>query len=84
MAKAFRAIIEAGGDISRKRAGEIACPALLITGEQDFLAPPAVVSEMAGAMQRAEFIEAKGADHMVHHASPEWLAKTIVDWLSKH
>ena len=84
VAKAFRAIIEAGGDISRKRAGEIACPALLITGEQDFLAPPAVVSEMAGAMQRAEFIEAKGADHMVHHASPEWLAKTIVDWLSKH
>ncbi|HEU4758620.1 MAG TPA: alpha/beta hydrolase [Dehalococcoidia bacterium] len=82
-AKAFRAIIDAGGDISRKRAGEIACPALLITGEHDFLAPPAVVSELAGAMQHAEFIEAKGASHMVHHESPDWLLKTIVDWLAK-
>ena len=83
-AKALGAIIDAGGDISRKRAGEIACPALLITGEQDSMfAPPAVVSEMAGAMQHAEFIEAKGAGHLVHHDSPDWLAKTIVDWLAE-
>jgi valacyclovir hydrolase len=82
-AKAVGAIIDAGGDISRKRAGEIACPALLITGEQDFFAPPPLVSEMAGAMQHAEFIEAKGAGHDVHHASPDWLAKTIVDWLAE-
>ena len=83
-AKALGKIIDAGGDISRKRAGEIACPALLITGEQDFFAPPPLVSEMAGAMQHAEFIEAKGAGHDVHHDSPEWLAKTIVDWLGRH
>ncbi len=82
-AKSWLAIMEAGGDISRKRAGEIACPALLITGEQDFIAPPALVSAMAGAMRQAEFIEAKGASHTVHHESPDWLAKTIVDWLAK-
>ena len=82
-AKAFGEIIDGGGDISRKRAGEIACPALLITGEQDFIAPPTAVSELAGAMQKAEFIEAKGATHMVHHDSPDWLAKMIVDWLAK-
>ena len=46
-------------------------------------APPAVVSEMATAMQHAEFIEAKGAGHLVHHDSPDWLAKTIVDWLAE-
>ena len=83
-AKAWGAIIDAGGDISRKRAGEIACPALLITGEQDStFAPPAAVSELAEAMQHAEFIEAKGAGHSVHHDSPKWLAETIVNWLSK-
>jgi valacyclovir hydrolase len=84
-AKALRAIMDAGGDISRNRAGEIACPVLLITGEQDAMfAPPAVVSELAGAMRRAEFIEAKGAGHAVHRDSPDWLARTIVDWLAKH
>src|SRR5437773_392751 len=59
-AKAFGEIIDGGGDISRKSAGEIACPALLITGEQDFIAPPTAVSELAGAMQKAEVLEAKG------------------------
>lgn len=83
-AKAFRAIIDAGADISRKRAGEISCPVLLITGENDSeFAPPAVVAELAGAMQNAEFIEVKGAGHSVHHDSADWLSKTIVDWLAK-
>jgi len=82
-AKALQAMIDAGGDISRERAGEITCPALLITGEHDFLAPPGAVSEMAGAMQRAEFIEAKGASHTVHHEQPDWLVKTVTDWLAK-
>jgi pimeloyl-ACP methyl ester carboxylesterase len=75
-------LIEAGGDISRKRAGEIACPALLITGEKDFLAPPRLVSDMADAMQRATFLEAKGAGHDVHRTHGEWLATTVSDWLS--
>lgn len=83
-AKAWGALADAGGDISRKRAGEIACPVLLITGDQDFINPPSLVAEMAGAIQRAEFIEAKGAGHAVHHDSPDWLVKTIVDWLSEH
>ncbi len=83
-AKAWKAMLEGGGDISRNRAGEIACPALLIAGEQDSFAPPEVVSELAGAMQRAEFIEAKGAGHAVHRESPDWLAKTITGWLAKH
>jgi valacyclovir hydrolase len=83
VAEAWGEIVDRGGDMSRKRAGEIACPALLITGEHDFLAPPALVSELAGAMQNAEFIEAKGATHTVHHEQPEWLVKTVTDWLAK-
>jgi pimeloyl-ACP methyl ester carboxylesterase len=76
-------MIQAGGDISTKHAHEIACPALLITGQNDFFAPPAVVSELAGAMQNAELVEVKGASHSIHHEQPDWLAKTIVDWLAE-
>jgi valacyclovir hydrolase len=84
-AKAFQAMKDAGGDISRKRAAEISCPTLLITGEQDSMfAPPAVVSDLAGAIRHAQFVVAKGAGHSVHHDSPDWLTKTIVDWLAKH
>ena len=82
-AKSFRAIMEAGGDISRSRAASISCPALLITGEHDFLATPALVSEMARAIRGGEFLEAKGASHPVHHEQPEWLVDTIAGWLSK-
>ena len=82
-AKSFRAIMEAGGDISRSRAASISCPALLIAGEHDFLATPALVSDMAHAIPRGEFLEAKGASHPVHHERSEWLVETIVDWLSK-
>jgi valacyclovir hydrolase len=85
VANAWQAIIDAGGDVSRKRAHEIACPALLITGEQDSMfARPEVVSDMAGAMRKAEFIEVEGAGHLVHHDSPDWLLETIVGWLARH
>lgn len=54
------AIMDAGGAISRSRAGSISCPALLIAGEHDFLATPARVAEMAGAISRGQFVEAEG------------------------
>jgi pimeloyl-ACP methyl ester carboxylesterase len=82
-AKSFREIMEAGGDISRSRAPSISCPALLITGEHDFLATPALVSGMALAIPNGEFIEAKGASHPVHHERPAWLLETVAGWLSK-
>lgn len=82
--KALRMIMDAGGEYQPEPRGWIACPALLITGEQDFFDPPAVVSELAGAMQNAEFIEVRGAGHAIHHEQPEWLARVIVDWLAKH
>ncbi len=84
-AKALRTIIEEkGGDISISRAGNISCPALLVTGENDFLASPALVSELARTIPNAEFVEAKGASHQVHLEQPEWLINTITSWLAKH
>lgn len=83
LAKTLLAVTDAGGDISRSRAASITCPALLITGEHDFLAPPPLVSDMAGAISNGEYLEAKGATHPVHHEQPEWLTETIVNWLSR-
>jgi valacyclovir hydrolase len=82
-AAAMREIIRAGGDISRSRAASIACPALLITGDHDFLATPALVADMAHAIPGGEFRVAKDAGHGVHHDQPEWLATTIADWLAE-
>jgi valacyclovir hydrolase len=81
-AKSFRAIMEAGGDVSRSRAAGISCPALLITGEHDLLASPELVSDMARAIPEGMFIEAKGAGHPVHHEQTAWLIETVVGRLS--
>src|SRR5215208_1811026 len=83
-ATSFRQVMEAGGDISRSRATIIACPALLITGEHDFLATPALVADMAYAIPQGEYREATGASHPVHHEKPAWLVDTVVGWLSSH
>jgi len=81
-AAALRQIMLQGGDISRSRAASITCPALLITGEHDFLATPALVADMAGAIPKGEFVVAADADHPVHLEQPAWLANTIMQWLT--
>jgi len=81
---AIRAIMEAGGEISRRRAEDISCAALLIAGEHDNITSPALVSEMAGAITDGAYVEVQGAGHGVHHERLEWLTDTIIEWLSKH
>jgi valacyclovir hydrolase len=82
-ASALRAIIRSGGDISRANAARIVCPALLATGEQDFVATPALVSEIAQAIGHAEFVEVRAASHAIHHEQPDWLVTTASNWLSR-
>jgi valacyclovir hydrolase len=84
VARAWQAIQDAGGDISRSRADEIVAPVLLITGEHDFIAPPPVVAELAAAIPRGEFVEVKEAGHTVHESHGPWLIETITGWLAKH
>lgn len=81
---AARAIIQAGGDIGRARAARIACPVLLIAGEEDFMAPPAHVSQLAAVVRKAEVLPLSGAGHDLHRSHAEWLSKTVVAWLAKH
>ena len=74
----------AGGDISRSKAQQILCPALLMVGQDDFICPPSLVSELAQHIDRAEVIVAEGAGHNVHDDRPEWFVTTVMDWLARH
>jgi len=82
-ANAYSEIIAAGGDISLSRAGEISCPVLLIAGEHDFVATPALVTQLVAAIPGVQYMEVKGASHEVQATHEEWLTQTIVDWLAK-
>jgi valacyclovir hydrolase len=83
-AAACRSIVEDGGDIVRSKAKDIRCPALLIAGENDFIAPPAGASQLAGELPRGEFLLRSGAGHDVHRSHGEWLCQTMLEWLSRH
>jgi valacyclovir hydrolase len=72
------------GEISRSKADKITCPALLIVGEHDIFAPPALASLLAERIPAAEMLMVEGAEHFVYMDRPEWLAHTILNWLSKH
>jgi valacyclovir hydrolase len=80
---ALRAIIEAGGDLSRSRAPSINCPVLVLSGEHDPLCPPPLASALASEIARGEFIRVPDAGHDIHSARPEWLAETVAGWLAK-
>jgi valacyclovir hydrolase len=84
MATAKTNIIAAGGDVSLSKAGNITSPVLLIAGDHDIFAPPALASELADRARAAEVLVAEGAEHNVYMDRPEWLMQTILDWLGKH
>ena len=84
MATAKTNLIEAGGDVSLSKAGNITAPVLLIAGEHDIFAPPALASEFAARVRTAEVLVAEGAEHNVYADRPEWVTQTILDWLGKH
>jgi pimeloyl-ACP methyl ester carboxylesterase len=83
---AMTAILEgaSGGELALASADQITCPVLLITGEHDFLAPPALVAHAAARIRGAEAMTADGAEHDVQNSHPDWLTHTILDWLARH
>jgi pimeloyl-ACP methyl ester carboxylesterase len=83
---AMGAILESasGGELALAQAENIVCPVLLITGEQDFFAPPMLVAQSAVRIRGAETLVAEGAGHDVQNSRPDWLRQTILDWLRRH
>jgi valacyclovir hydrolase len=83
-AKAMRDLVAAGGDISRRSAHLISCPALLIAGTYDPHCPPGLTRELAALIPRGQFLEAPGAGHDVHLSHAGWLAGQLTRWLADH
>jgi valacyclovir hydrolase len=73
-----------GGELSRSIADTISCPVLLIAGELDIFAPPALVSELAARIRKAEVLVVEGAEHNMYMDRQEWIIQTILDWAGKH
>jgi pimeloyl-ACP methyl ester carboxylesterase len=78
---ATAAIIARGGSLSRDRAGEIACPVLLIAGEHDELATPDLVDDLAARIPDARAVVAVGAGHGISWEQPDWLNRTLLAFL---
>jgi pimeloyl-ACP methyl ester carboxylesterase len=65
---------------SRSHSADDGRRAACITVAHDFLATPALVTDMAQAIPNGEFLEAADAGHAVHHDRPGWLSETVVGW----
>jgi valacyclovir hydrolase len=78
---ALRAIIEAGGDLSRSKAATIACPVLVLTGEHDMFCPPPLAAALVADIPRGQFIKVDGVGHNIHTERAEWLTETVTEWL---
>ncbi len=76
-----KAILAAGGDISLSRTHEIHCPMLVINGEYDPFATPAMTHNLASRIPNSTAHIVPGVGHPVHHDRPEWFVQTVLDWL---
>jgi valacyclovir hydrolase len=75
---------EKQGQLAIALADRINCPTLLITGEHDMFAPPPLIQELAARIPYAETRIVEGAGHDVQNSHPDWLARTILDWLERY
>jgi len=75
---------EKHGELALAMADRITCPALLITGEHDMFVPPPLVRQFAERIPHAETLIVEGANHDVQNSHPDWLARTLLEWLARH
>ncbi len=83
---AFCTIIDAGGDVSLSRAGQIRCPVLLILGDQDKLNPIAAGRRFIEAASEADGIARQfevfaGVGHYVHDERPDQFLPIVRSFL---
>ena len=58
----------------------IACPALVVVGEQDGLTPPAESEKMAAAIKGARLVKIPGAGHLPCIENPEPFTKALAEF----
>jgi pimeloyl-ACP methyl ester carboxylesterase len=66
----------------RANLANIAVPTLLIAGEQDRNAPPAVMKKMAEAIPNSTFLEMKGIGHLQNLEAPDDFDGLLLNFLA--
>ena len=72
-----------GDDVYAGRLGEIACPALFLTGELDPNSTPAMSAAMAAATHRGRAVVLPGQRHMANMVAPQAVGDVISEWLAE-
>lgn len=72
----------AGTDIT-DRLGEIAQPALVIGGRHDLATPPEVVTNLAGALPRADLLMFETTGHLPAVEAPEAFAEALLTFVER-
>ena len=66
---------------AREVAGQVQCPALLLTGEQDAWSPPSVHAEMAAAIPDSMLVVVPACGHMSMMEQPLAVTEAMRAWL---
>ena len=66
----------------RANLGHIRVPTLLVAGEHDRNAPPAVMKKMAEAIARSSYVEMKGVGHLQNLEAPEEFDGMLLNFLA--
>jgi pimeloyl-ACP methyl ester carboxylesterase len=83
-AATYRAALHALLSFDRREAlARIRVPTLLIAGEQDPNAPPAVMQAMAKQIAGAEYVELAGVGHLANLEAPELFDGTVLSFLAR-
>ena len=62
---------------------KIKIPTLVICGEEDKLSPPSAMKGMAEKINNSEFVVVPGAAHMTPLENPDFINKTLLNFLNK-
>lgn len=68
----------------REQLGEIACPTLVIAGENDKMTPVALSHELAERIPKSELVIVPGGSHMTMLEDSEMVVAAIEDWIERN
>jgi pimeloyl-ACP methyl ester carboxylesterase len=60
----------------------IACPVLVIAGEQDAFAPPAAARALAAALAHSDYVQLKGVGQLANLEAPDEFDAAVLNWLA--
>jgi 3-oxoadipate enol-lactonase/4-carboxymuconolactone decarboxylase len=62
--------------------GAIACPTLVVCGDQDPISPPAEMKRISEGIRGARYVELPGAGHLAHLEAPEPFTSAVTTFLA--